>query len=113
MGRLSTHVLDNFHGKPAAGLKLSLHRDGATLVEAVTNKDGRTEAPLLSGATYAPGRYELRFELAAYFRAQGVTLPDPPFLDVVTIAFGIAEADGHYHVPLLATPWTMTTYRGS
>lgn len=113
MGRLSTHVLDTFHGRPAAGLRLTLQRGGEKLVETVTNKDGRTDAPLLTGAAYAPGRYELRFELAAYFRAQGVALPEPPFLDVVSIAFGIAEADGHYHVPLLASPWSMSTYRGS
>jgi 5-hydroxyisourate hydrolase len=113
MGRLSTHVLDTFHGKPAAGLKLALYREGAKLLEATTNKDGRTEQPLLTGDAFQTGRYELRFELAAYFRAQGVSLPDPPFLDVVPIAFGIAQADGHYHVPLLATPWSMTTYRGS
>lgn len=113
MGHLSTHVLDTYHGRPAAGLKLKLLRGSEILVDGVTNKDGRTDAPLLSGAAYAPGRYELRFELASYFRAQGVVLPDPPFLDVVTIAFGIAEADGHYHVPLLASPWSMSTYRGS
>jgi hydroxyisourate hydrolase len=113
MGHLSTHVLDNFHGRPAAGLKFSLHKGETKLFEGTTNKDGRTDGPLLSGTSFAVGRYELRFELAAYFRAQGVSLPDPPFLDVVTIAFGIAEPDGRYHVPLLATPWAMTTYRGS
>ena len=113
MGRLSTHVLDTFHGRPAAGMKFSLHRGGETLAAGVTNHDGKADKPLLTDGTFAVGRYELRFELAAYFRAQGVELPDPPFLDVVTIAFGIAEPGGNYHVPLLATPWSMATYRGS
>jgi hydroxyisourate hydrolase len=113
MGRLSTHVLDTYHGRPAAGMRFTLHRGAEKLFDGATNSDGRSDAPLLSGAAFATGRYELRFELAASFRAKGVELPDPPFLDVVTIAFGIAEADGNYHVPLLATPWSMATYRGS
>jgi 5-hydroxyisourate hydrolase len=117
MGHLSTHVLDTFHGKPAEGLKFKLIRkigDTETvLVDGVTDADGRSNKPLLQGAEFQVGRYEFRFELAAYFRAKGVQLPDPPFLDVVPIAFGIAEPGGKYHVPLLATPWSMSTYRGS
>ncbi len=117
MGHLSTHVLDTYHGKPAAGLKFTLIRKtGSTetvLLEAATDADGRSDKPLLPGDAFQVGRYEFRFELAAYFRAKGVQLPDPPFLDVVPIAFGIAEPNGKYHVPLLATPWSMSTYRGS
>lgn len=117
MGHLSTHVLDTHHGRPASGMKFALYRregDGfVKLVEGATDADGKADKPLLGEGSFAVGRYELRFELAAYFRAKGVALPDPPFLDVVTIAFGIAEPQGRYHVPLLATPWSMTTYRGS
>ncbi len=117
MGHLSTHVLDTYHGKPAEGLKFKLIRktdDTETvLVDGVTDADGRSNKPLLPGAEFQVGRYEFRFELAAYFRAKGVQLPEPPFLDVVPIAFGIAEPNGKYHVPLLATPWSMSTYRGS
>jgi 5-hydroxyisourate hydrolase len=117
MARLSTHVLDTMHGKPAAGVRIELHAlDGETrrLVKtAVTNADGRTDAPLLTGADYRPGQYELVFHIGDYFRGLGVTLPSPAFLDVVPLRFGIAEADGHYHVPLLASPWSYSTYRGS
>ncbi|MCG6121319.1 MAG: hydroxyisourate hydrolase [Microvirga sp.] len=118
MGRLSTHVLDTAHGGPAEGVAVTLYRlggDGARtmLVETRTNADGRTDAPLLTGEAYAPGRYEIVFAIGAYFRARGVALPDPAFLDEVPIRFGIADADGHYHVPLLASPWGYTTYRGS
>lgn len=118
MGRLSTHVLDTAHGGPAAGVAVALHRleaDGSRtlLVETRTNADGRTDAPLLAGEAYAPGRYEIVFAIGAYFRARGLALPDPAFLDEVPIRFGIAEADGHYHVPLLASPWSYSTYRGS
>jgi 5-hydroxyisourate hydrolase len=79
----------------------------------VTNRDGRTDAPLLEGATMRAGRYEIVFELGAYFRAAGVALADPPFLDSVPVRFAIADAAGHYHVPLLASPWSYATYRGS
>ncbi|TVR07376.1 MAG: hydroxyisourate hydrolase [Salinarimonadaceae bacterium] len=118
MGRLSTHVLDTAHGGPAAGVAVTLDRiadDGARtrLVETRTNADGRTDAPLLAGDAFAPGRYEIVFAIGAYFRAKGVALADPAFLDEVPIRFAIAEADGHYHVPLLASPWGYTTYRGS
>lgn len=115
MGRLSTHVLDTAHGRPAAGMGYALHRvEGQArhkLAQGVTNADGRTDAPLLAGDSFAPGRYELSFEVAAYFRAQGVTLPEPAFLDVVTLTFGMSE--GHYHVPLLVSPYGYSTYRGS
>lgn len=118
MGRLTTHVLDTAHGRPAAGLRVELLAigpdGGATpLADGRTNADGRTDRPLLEGDAFRPGRYELRFHLAEYFRALGLELPDPPFLDVVPIRFGLGEADGHYHVPLLASPWAYSTYRGS
>jgi len=115
MGRLTTHVLDTAHGCPAGGMAIALVRlsDGATLKEVTTNADGRSDAPLLEGEAFAPGAYELRFGVADYFRARGVGLPDPPFLDVVPLRFGIADADGHYHVPLLCSPWSYSTYRGS
>jgi 5-hydroxyisourate hydrolase len=117
MARLSTHVLDTMNGKPAAGVKIELYAlDGAArnLVKTVaTNSDGRTDAPLLTGEAYKPGRYELVFHIGDYFRGLGASLPDPAFLDVVPLRFGIAEADGHYHVPLLASPWSYSTYRGS
>lgn len=118
MGRLSTHVLDTAHGKPAGGVAVTLRRldeDGGCtmLVETRTNADGRTDAPLLAGDTFACGRYELVFAIGDYFRTLGLNLPEPAFLDEVPIRFGIAEPDGHYHVPLLASPWGCTTYRGS
>lgn len=115
MGRLSTHVLDTAHGCPAAGMAFRLHKAGAAapLLSGVTNSDGRADSPLLSGETLQAGCYELVFEVAAYFRARGVVLPEPPFLDKVTLAFGIADPAGHYHVPLLVSPWSYSTYRGS
>jgi 5-hydroxyisourate hydrolase len=117
MARLSTHVLDTAHGCPARGMRLELYRVAAaqfTLVHsAVTNGDGRTDAPLLSGDTIAVGTYEVRFYVGDYFRGLGLALPDPPFLDVVPVRFAIAEAQGHYHVPLLVSPWAYSTYRGS
>jgi hydroxyisourate hydrolase len=117
MAKLSTHVLDTMNGRPAAGMKIDFVRieaDGArTLASVATNADGRTEKPLLDAAAYRPGRYELRFHVADYFRAHGAALPDPPFIEVATVAFGLAEADGSYHVPLLVSPWSYSTYRGS
>jgi 5-hydroxyisourate hydrolase len=114
MGRLSTHVLDTAHGRPAAGIRVELYGGGgALLAERIANADGRTDGPLLAGDDFRPGGYELRFHVAAYFRAVGVTLPDPPFLDVVPVRFALAEPDGHYHVPLLVSPWSYSTYRGS
>ena len=117
MGRLTTHVLDTAAGRPAAGLRLTLDRlEGATrqrLREAVTNADGRCDGPLLEGADMAAGVYELNFHAGAYFDAQGLDLPEPKFLDEVPIRFGIADPDGHYHVPLLISPFGCSTYRGS
>lgn len=117
MPRLSTHVLDTMNGKPAAGVKIALYRlddEARSLVkQVVTNADGRTDAPLLTGDEYKPGLYELVFRIGDYFRGLGAQLPQPAFLDVVPLRFGISEADGHYHVPLLASPWSYSTYRGS
>lgn len=118
MGHLSTHVLDTMHGCPAAGMKLTLQRvDGSsveTLKEVVLNQDGRSDGgPLLDGSAMAAGRYRLLFEVGDYFRARGVALPEPAFIDRVPVDFGIADAGGHYHVPLLVSPWTYSTYRGS
>jgi 5-hydroxyisourate hydrolase len=117
MGQLTTHVLDTGRGRPAAGLSVELARAEAsgyhTLCAVRTNADGRCDAPLLAGAAFVAGRYRLSFDVAAYFAAQGIVLPDPPFLDRVTIDFGIADAHAHYHVPLLVSPWSYATYRGS
>jgi 5-hydroxyisourate hydrolase len=118
MGRLSTHVLDTVSGRPAAGVKITLERQGkdghwTAIKTTTTNADGRTDVPLLTGDEYAPGHYQLSFEIGSYFRRQGTALADPAFLDVVPIRFAIAEKDGHYHVPLLASPWSYSTYRGS
>ena len=112
MGRLSTHVLDTAHGRPAAGMEYALLRDGEVLAQGVTDADGRAAAPLLEGESFRTGAYRLVFQVAAYFRAQGVALPEPPFLDEVTLCFGLGE-DRHYHVPLLVSPYGYTTYRGS
>lgn len=109
MSSLSTHILDTAHGRPAAGVALTLSDAGGTvLFTGATNADGR--CPGLPAI--APGRYRLTFAIADYFRAGGVVLPDPPFLDVVTIDFGVAD-DGHYHVPLIVSPYGYATYRGS
>jgi 5-hydroxyisourate hydrolase len=119
MGHLSTHVLDTMNGCPAAGMAVELHRiapsGSATLVKSlVLNADGRSaDGALLGAAAMAAGRYRLVFAVAAYFRARGIALPEPPFIDVVQLDFGIADAAGRYHVPLLVSPWSYTTYRGS
>ena len=116
MGRLTTHVLDTAHGKPAAGLAITLRRagkHGAAIVEAVTNADGRCERPLLEGDAMQAGAYDLVFEAGAYFDGLGIELPEPKFLDQVVIRFGIADPNGHYHVPLLLSPFGYSTYRGS
>ncbi len=119
MGRLTTHVLDVAAGRPARGMVIEL-RDldagGAVLGRFETNADGRLDAPALEGAAFRPGRYELLFHVGAYFGAQGGPARDadgPPFLDEVPVRFGVADADAHYHVPLLVTPWSYATYRGS
>lgn len=118
MARLSTHVLDLAAGKPAAGVDLELFKLGAGggrafLKATTTNADGRTDEPLLTGESLETGVYELIFHAGAYLKAQGHALPDPPFLDEVTIRFGIADPKGHYHVPLLLSPFGYSTYRGS
>lgn len=115
MGKLSTHVLDTAHGCPAAGMCFALYRHDSpqALLQGVTNQDGRFDGPLLAGEQLCAGRYTLVFEVAAYFRQKGCVLPEPPFLDVVRLDFGIADPAGHYHVPLLVSPWSFSTYRGS
>ena len=131
-GTLTTHVLDTVKGGPAAGLMIELWKmphglDGPTtssprvssltaplrLKTVVTNADGRTHQPLLSDDALAVGVYELRFAVGAYFASQEHDIPTPPFLDIVPIRFGIADAIAHYHVPLLCSPWSYSTYRGS
>ena len=117
MGRLTTHVLDTMNGCPAAGMVVALYRLDASGASRIgrwrLNADGRADAPLLDGASHRPGRYRLVFSVAAYFAGRGAQLPDPPFLDEVTLDFGIAAAAEHYHVPLLVSPWSYSTYRGS
>jgi 5-hydroxyisourate hydrolase len=117
MGKISTHVLDTTQGKPGAGVQVELYRVDATarilVKEDTTNADGRCSVPLAEGDALVAGTYELVFGAGAYFKAQGVALPDPPFLDRVIIAFGIADASQNYHVPLVLTPWSYSTYRGS
>lgn len=117
MGKLSTHVLDTAHGRPAAGVAIELYAvEGTTrtwLKQASTNADGRCDAPLLEGSRFAAGRYELVFAAGDYFAGQGVALPEPRFIDRVTIAFGVADPTQDYHVPLVVTPWSYSTYRGS
>lgn len=116
-GRLTTHVLDTARGVPGAGIAVTLHRldgDGCRLIaRMVTNANGRTDKPLLEGEDFVAGRYELVFDTAAYFRAHGVVLADPPFLDEIVLRFALADAAAHYHVPLLVSPWSYSTYRGS
>ena len=117
MGRLTTHVLDTAHGVPAAGVAFTLHRDldgrFALIGDGVTNAEGRVDAPLLDGAGFLAGRYRLVFRVGDYFRGRDTPLPEPPFVDEVTIDFGVADAQAHYHVPLLVSPWSYATYRGS
>jgi len=113
MSGLTTHVLDTMHGKPGAGIALRLFRQGACLVEATTNADGRCDSPLLTGESLQAGAYRLEFAVGAYFRGLGVALPDPAFLETVAIEFGVADTAGHYHVPLLVSPYAYSTYRGS
>jgi 5-hydroxyisourate hydrolase len=118
MGRLTTHVLDTANGRPAAGVRVRAWRVGdggqrALLREATTNADGRCDAPLVEGAAFEAGVYELEFAAGAYFAACGTALPPPPFAGDVVLRFGVADASGHYHVPLLVSPWSWSTYRGS
>jgi len=113
MSGLTTHVLDTMHGRPAAGVALRLSRGGQTVARAVTNADGRCDAPLLAGDALEPGAYRLEFDIGAYYRALGVILPEPAFLDTVALEFGIADRASHYHVPLLVSAYGYSTYRGS
>ena len=120
LGKLTTHILDTSAGVPAANVEIELFEileDGATrgrrLVAATTNADGRCDSPLLEGAAFKQGQYELAFSIGDYFSRSGVTLPEPRFIDVVLIRFGISEAGSHYHVPLLVSPYGYSTYRGS
>ena len=118
-GRLTTHVLDTARGRPAAGLAIELWRlgadgEGRELVRGVrTNADGRTEAPLLAGEELTAGVYEIVFDVGGYFAADGLATGEPPFLGRVPVRFGVADPGAHYHVPLLASPWAYSTYRGS
>ncbi len=117
-GRLTTHVLDTASGRPAAGLAITLYRlesgERHQILRAVTNADGRCDAPLLAGEAMAVGVYELIFEAGVYLKGSGATLGEPPFfLDEIPIRFGIADTGAHYHVPLLLSPYGYSTYRGS
>lgn len=117
MGKLSTHVLDTVHGVPAQGVAIELYRVESDtrhlLKQTATNSDGRCDEPLLSGPTFTRGIYELVFHAGDYFAQRGVELPEPRFVDQVTLRFGVANPDENYHVPLVVTPWTWSTYRGS
>jgi 5-hydroxyisourate hydrolase len=115
-GRLTTHVLDTARGMPAGGVRIELHGRGGQaglLAQVVTNADGRCDAPLLQGDALRSGEYELVFFAGDYFAAHGFDLPQPRFLDQIVLRFGIADPQLHYHVPLLVTPWSYSTYRGS
>jgi 2-oxo-4-hydroxy-4-carboxy-5-ureidoimidazoline decarboxylase len=116
-GRLSTHVLDTHAGRPAAGMAIELYEQAGERYYrvniAVTNVDGRTDQPLIDGRPLPMGRYELRFSVGDHFRSRGIEAGDPPFLDIVPLRFSIADPEGHYHVPLLCSPWSYSTYRGS
>ena len=118
MGLLSTHVLDTMRGQPARGVRLELYAVAAngtrTLVtQTETNADGRTDAALLKGASFQPGCYEIVFHLGDYFRRQGAQVANPPFFDLVPVRFELTDPDYHYHVPVIASPWTYSTYRGN
>jgi len=113
MARISTHVLDTSRGKPAQGLAIELHFCAKLVKTAVTNIDGRTDQPLVSADRLETGVYELTFHAGDYFRATGVTLTAPPFLNDVVVRFGVADPNGNYHVPLLLSAYGYSTYRGS
>ena len=117
MGRLTTHVLDAAHCCPGSSIKVELYRVEGQQLElvntALTNSDGRVDAPWLQGDDYRTGVYQLQFSAGDYYRARGVQLPDTAFLDVVVLRFGIDESQEHYHVPLLISPYSYSTYRGS
>lgn len=117
MGKLSTHVLDVTHGRPGAGVAIELYHvegSGRVLLKTdITNRDGRCDTPLLEGEQFKAGCYELVFGAGEYFAAQGMHLPHPRFIDKVIIPFGVADASQNYHVPLVVSPWSYSTYRGS
>ncbi len=117
MSKLTTHILDTACGKPAAGVRITVlaERSGAwvQLGTAITNADGRGDAPLLQDAAFVAGRYRLVFHVGPYFRRQGLETASPAFLEDIPVEFGVADASRHYHVPLLVTPWSYSTYRGS
>ncbi|WP_434568155.1 hydroxyisourate hydrolase [Vibrio chagasii] len=117
MGRLTTHVLDTTHGLPGAEIKVELYKvnENSTekLATVLTNSDGRTDAPILAGNEFRPGKYQLVFYVADYYKSKGVELDGVPFLDDVVIRFGLDDPDAHYHVPLLVSPYSFSTYRGS
>lgn len=117
MGKLSTHVLDMVHGQPARHMRFDLARLSGTaraaVVSARTNDDGRTDTPLLVGDALVAATYELTFHVAEYFTATDTAQGDPPFLDIVTLRFTVGDPGANYHVPLLVTPWSYSTYRGS
>jgi 5-hydroxyisourate hydrolase len=115
---LTTHVLDVARGGPAERVRVELYEfaagGGRTLIaDVATNADGRTDAPLIGGEDARVGRFELVFHAGDYFRRQGVKTADPPFLDLIPLRFAIADPGAHYHVPLLVSPWSYSTYRGS
>lgn len=123
MGKLTTHILDVSVGRPAAQVRIDLYKvekggsevtQTATKLRSVTtNSDGRCDEPLLNGADFVAGQYALEFHIGAYFDALGLTLPEPKFIDIVVISFGVADSDANYHVPLLVSPYGYSTYRGS
>ena len=117
MGRLTTHVLDTAHGRPGAAIEIKLYRVSGTARQLIdqrrTNADGRCDAPLLADGAFTADIYELDFAVGDYYAALGLELPQPRFIDVVTLRFGIADASAHYHVPLLVSPYSYSTYRGS
>jgi len=116
MGRLTTHVLDTARGRPGAGMAVELYALGPArrlIKTVVTNRDGRCDAPLLEGEAFEAGVYEMVFKSGEYFRVAGVSVSDLAFLEEIPIRFGVAQPDQHYHVPLLVSPYSYTTYRGS
>ena len=117
MGRITTHILDTAQGQPAAGVRVTLYHysdlERKVVASIFTNADGRGDAPLVEGDALLPGTYELVFATGDYFAAQDLRTPDPPFFDEAVVRFTVSDPGGHYHVPLLATPWSWTTYRGS
>jgi len=117
MGKLTTHVLDTANGCPAVGMRVALYRlvddQPVFLREAVTNHDGRVDAPLVEGDELVAGVYRLAFDAGEYFDRKGLSLPEPRFVGRVVLDFGVADPAQHYHVPLLVGPWNWSTYRGS